>query len=142
MQIRKCIFATLLGLSCAAATSADLNASDAGVFVVTGRDSQPTSLSYRFTLERGVWHAEGRDGQGPWKDLSCDRGCEYVIATSAKSETYLPAAMKQRYTMACIENAAQAFCKYADKKNSSHGGYVVMALVTNPPTPILVRRQR
>lgn len=142
MQFRQFIVAAFLGLGFAAATSAELGASDAGVFVVLDRDRQPTSLSYRFTLDGGVWRAEGRDGQGSWKDISCDRGCEYVVATPTESEAYLSPAMRPRYTMACIQNMAQAFCKYVEKASPSQGGYVIMGLVTNPPTPIFVRRQR
>jgi hypothetical protein len=124
------------------AASAELDAADSGIYVVVGRDGQLSALSYRFFLEQGSWRAEGKDGQGPWKSLSCDRGCDYVNATPEQAESYLPSAMRQRFSIACIQNAAQAFCRYAERANPSQGGYVVLALVTDPPTPILVRRQR
>ena len=140
MRLLYVFFIALLASNCA--SSAELNSSDSGVYVVVGRDGQLSSLSYRFTLEKGSWRAEGKEGPGPWINVSCDHGCQYVTSSSAQSESYLPPPMKTGFTIACIQNSAQAFCRYIDKSNPSQGGYVVMGLVTSPPTPIFVRRQR
>ena len=119
-----------------------LSPNDAGVYVVMGRDGQPTSLLYRFSFEAGTWRAEGKDEPGAWRSISCDSGCQYVASDKAQAQAYLPPAMRQTHLLACVQNVAQAFCKYVNKSNPSQGGYVVIALVTNPPTPILLRRQR
>jgi hypothetical protein len=124
------------------ASSAELSASDAGVYVIVGKDGKLVDTFYRLTLTNGAWRAEGREGQGTWKNISCDQGCEYKTSTSLQADAYLPPQMKQGFTMACIQNMAQAFCKYTNKSNSAQSGYVVMALVTSPPTPIPVQRQR
>lgn len=65
-----------------------------------------------------------------------------MASDKVQSQAYLPPAMRQTYLMVCVQNVAQAFCKYVGKANPSQGGYVVIALVTNPPTPIFLRRQR
>jgi hypothetical protein len=120
----------------------ELSPNDAGVYAVVGRDGQPTSVLYRFSFEAGTWRAEGKDESGAWRSINCDSGCQYVASDKAQSQAYLPPAMRQTYVMVCVQNVAQAFCKYVGKANPSQGGYVVIALVTNPPTPIFLRRQR
>ena len=124
------------------ASALELSQADAGVYVVLDQNRQPTSLRYRFVNDAGSWRAEGRDGDGAWRSISCEGDCQYKTVEGALALTYLPPAMRQSYTIACVKNVAQAFCKYVDKENPSQGGYVVIALVANPPRPILVRRER
>jgi hypothetical protein len=76
------------------------------------------------------------------KSLRGERGCEYASATPEQAKSYPPPTMRQRISIACIQKSAQAFCKHAGRANPYQGGRVVMGLVTNPPTPAPVRRQR
>lgn len=115
---------------------------DAGTYTVLGKNGAPSTAAYRFTMPAGKWVAEGKIGEEPWKNISCDAGCEYRVSSAAEAESYLPATARQNFKIACIQNMAQAFCRYTSNTNPSHIGYVVMALVTSPPTPIPLRRMR
>ncbi len=138
-NISSFILTTIISTS---AFGADLNRQDTGVYAVLGRDGAPTDVLYRFTSDSTRWKAEGKEGSSPWKNISCDQGCDYRSSTTGEANSYLPPKMRGTYGITCIQNIAQAFCKYESLSNPQQVGYVVMALVTTPPTPVFVRRQR
>jgi hypothetical protein len=117
-----------------------ISSKDAGTYVVLGKDRKPSKLFYRLSLDGYAWKMEGKKASGGWENISCTQGCQYKPTPSQDAASFLPIAMRQSYDMACIQNIAQAFCRYSLKSNASQGGYVVVALVTGKPTPILVQR--
>ncbi len=142
MRNLRAFYLSLLLLSSSTIAVGQVAPQDGGVFAVIGRDGKPGSLLYRFTYKMGKWMAEGKDGDAMWKDISCETGCEYKESSAMQAKSYLPQQMREKFSISCIQNQAQAFCKYVDLSNSSKGGYVVIALVTSPPTPIPVQRVR
>jgi hypothetical protein len=114
---------------------------DAGTYVLLGNDDQPTELYYRLSRPDGRWLMEGKEPKGEWKNISCDAGCQYRQSTDAEVDRYfLLQRARAQYETACIQNIAQAFCRYRAKDDPSVVGYVVVALVT--PVPILMRLRR
>lgn len=113
---------------------------DAGTYVVMAKDGKASDLYYRLTLTGNLWKMEGKEAAGSWQDISCERSCEYKVTTTDVANSYLPKAMRDTYDIACINNVAQAFCRYTLKANPKQGGYVVVALVTGQPTLILLQR--
>ncbi|WP_298924155.1 hypothetical protein [uncultured Ramlibacter sp.] len=112
---------------------------DAGTYTVLVKDGAPTA-AYRLSSAGNQWVVEGRIGAEPWRNISCGAGCEYRVSTHAEAESYLPVAERQNLTIACIQNIAQAFCRYNLKAEPSRFGYVVVVLTTSPATPISVFR--
>jgi hypothetical protein len=138
--MRKVAIAALTLIASALANAQGLTVRDGGEYAVLTADGEPTTLKYRFSLSDRKWLAEGKEGDGPWRNISCDQGCEYRVSTKAEAVNYLPKHARQRFHIFCIQNVAQAFCRYTEISNSSHVGYVVMALVVNPPRAIPLRR--
>lgn len=113
---------------------------DTGTYVVLGKDQQPTDVFYRLSQTENTWKMEGKIGNAPWKDISCEQSCQYQPTDAQAAASYLPPAMRENYDISCINNIAQAFCRYTLKSNPGQGGFVVVGLVTAQPTPILLRR--
>jgi hypothetical protein len=81
--------------------------------------------------------------QTPWKDISCDNGCEYRASMNAEREAYLasfPGDIPKQFDISCIQNMANAFCRLTKKDDPSKGGYVLIALVTGKPVAIILQR--
>jgi hypothetical protein len=133
------VFATI-AFSAIAAAAGPISTYDTGTFVILGKDRAPTNMFYRLSQNKNNWRMEGKEPGGTWKDISCDRGCGYKATSPAEAASYLPAAMSEKYDIVCIKNVAQAFCRYTLTSEPKQGGYVVVALVTGRPTPILVQR--
>ena len=122
------------------AWAAEINASDAGTYVLLGRNHQPTELFYRLTGSAGKWLMEGKEPGGKWQKISCDKGCEYRSTTRDEVMSYFPANWVANTDIACIQNIAQAFCRYTPKEGGKTAGYVVIALVTGRPMPLFIQR--
>jgi hypothetical protein len=136
------VFAVVLACWSKLALAQPVSDLDAGTYAVLGKNGAPSAAAYRFSTAGGKWVAEGKIGGEPWRNISCDAGCEYRVSSASEAESYLPATARQNFTIACIQNIAQAFCRYRSNSNPSYVGYVVMGLVTSPPTPIPVRRMQ
>lgn len=117
-----------------------LNAQDAGTYALLKRDGQPSTMQYRVSLAGGRWIAEGREGEGEWRDISCDRGCTYRDSTPEEAVQFLPARQREEFDIACIQNMAGAFCRYTTRADPAKGGYLMAALVTGQPIPVFLRR--
>ncbi|WP_084150929.1 hypothetical protein [Azohydromonas australica] len=124
---------------CLAGASA-LSEADTGTYVILDRAKNPTDMFYRLSRSGDKWVMEGKKPGGRWANISCDAGCEYRTSTEAEIKQYFPADQRASLDFACIQNMAQAFCRYLTKENPNKGGYVVVALVTGQPIPVLVRR--
>lgn len=83
---------------------------------------------------------EGRQANGAWTNISCEAACQYRPSTAADIEALFPPHWREQADLACIQNHAQAFCRYSPKGNAAAASYVVVALVTGRPVPIFLRR--
>lgn len=121
----------------------DISDLDIGTYALTRADGQPTGMQMRLTRANGKWVMEGKEGDGTWKNISCDTGCEYKASSSTDVEKYLasfPAEMQNRFDISCIQNMANAFCRLTKKDNPSTGGYALVGLVTGKPVPLSLQR--
>jgi hypothetical protein len=116
---------------------------DIATYVLTNKDGQPTKMQIRLSQNQGAWVMEGREVPAPWKIISCDTGCEYRASIHEEEDKYLsyfPKSIQNTFSIACIQNMAQAFCRVSKKDNLSQGGYALIALVTGTPIPISLQR--
>src|SRR6218665_2581480 len=120
------------------APAPELPAADAGTFVVLDRQQAPTELYYRLSQSSGQWLMEGKQADATWTNISCEAACQYRPSTAADIEALFPPTWRERADLACIQNHAQAFCRYSPKGNAAAANYVVVALVTGKPIPIFV----
>jgi len=118
---------------------------DIATYSLTGKNGQPSGMLMRLTKVNNKWVMEGKENgsNAPWKNISCDKGCEYRASTKVEKDTYLslfPNNMQKRFDISCIQNVANAFCRLTKKNDSSKGGYALIALVTKKPVPMSLRR--
>lgn len=126
-----------------AAAATGIDASDVAAYAIDGKDDKPSATQIRLSRDAGRWVVEGKEGAAPWKNISCDRGCEYRTSTSGETSSYLaalPTAMAPRFDMGCIQNNANAFCKLARKGDPAIGGYLFIALVSGKPVSMSLTR--
>lgn len=102
---------------------------DLATYALTGKDGQPIGMQIRLSRTNGKWVMEGKEKelQTPWKDISCDNGCEYRASMNAEREAYLasfPGDIPKQFDISCIQNMANAFCRLTKKDDPSKGGYV------------------
>jgi hypothetical protein len=119
---------------------AEINETDTGTYVILDKDKKPVDMFYRLSKINGKWVMDGKKPGESWKNISCDSGCEYRTTTQSERERYFPADWRKNAHIACIQNVAQAFCRYNSKDDPTKAGYVVMALVTGRPIPMFIKR--
>ena len=122
------------------AKAGEIIETDMGTYVLLGRDRTPTDMFYRLSKNGEKWVMNGKEPGGLWKSISCDKGCDYRKTTDGEINTYFPADWRANADIACIQNIAQAFCRYNPKGDQTKAGYVVIALVTGRPIPMFIRR--
>jgi len=122
------------------AIAGEISEADTGTYVILGRNNVPIDMFYRLSKSGEKWVMDGKKTGNSWKNISCDKGCDYRKATDAEIETYFPAELRAKVDIACIKNIAQAFCRYSPKGDSTKSAYVVIALVTGSPIPMFIRR--
>lgn len=121
-------------------SAGEISKQDAGTYVVLDQKRAPTGMFYRLSKDNEKWVAEGRKPGADWINISCDSGCEYRASTEPEIQSYFPADWRANTRISCIQNMAQAFCRYTAKEDKMKGGYVMIALVTGRPIPIFLRR--
>ena len=102
---------------------------------------EPTGVLYKLgRANDGKWLAEGFiPGQG-WKNISCDVGCQYRNSTSDEIEKYFPTSWIANADISCIQNIAQAFCRYSGKSEPDRNGHMIITLTSSKPIPVMVRQ--
>jgi hypothetical protein len=143
--MRKLLLSLMVCLTPACVTASEISSFDVGTYALTKSDGQPIGMEMRLSRFQGKWMMEGKDAEStaPWKNISCDSGCEYRVTSAAERATYLAAfgaETQGQFDLWCIQNMANAFCRITNKNDSSKGGYVLVALVTGRPTPISLKR--
>ncbi|AXF86098.1 hypothetical protein DTO96_101839 [Ephemeroptericola cinctiostellae] len=116
---------------------------DMATYELLGKNGQLTGMQMRLSRANNQWVMEGKERGAPWRNISCDRGCEYRTSTKTEREMYLtsfPADISKQYDLSCIQNMANAFCWLAKKSEPMIGGYVLIALVTGKPVPMSLQR--
>ena len=121
---------------------ADLNDEDSGVYVILKRDGTSGDLFYRISKGLSGWQAEGRSSKDEWQSISCEQGCQYLSSSQVSIESWFPPDWRANNEIGCINNKANAFCRFSAKGEPGKGGYVMIALVTEVPTPMFFKRLR
>ncbi|GAB7549679.1 hypothetical protein CS8_093910 [Cupriavidus sp. 8B] len=122
------------------ASAGGLSDSDVGTYEYLGQNHAPSGVLYRLSRSSGKWVASGKLPGKEWKDISCDPGCEYRNSTTKEIQSYFPSDWLANADIACIQNIAQAFCRFSPIKDPGKVGHMVIALVTGKPAPVMVRR--
>ncbi|MEO7886521.1 hypothetical protein [Polaromonas sp.] len=141
--MRKLFLAIVVSLVSLPCLAAEIGEPDMATYAISGKDGQPSRMQIRLSRKPDKWLMEGKEGDAPWKSISCDRACEYRTSTENETTSYLgafPAEMQGQFDMACIQNVANAFCRVTRKDNPSIGGYAFVALVTGTPIPMTLIR--
>ncbi len=121
--------------------AAEMSDADIGTYEWLNPKGEPTGVLYKLgQSNNGKWVAEGFiPGQG-WKNVSCDSGCEYRNSTFDEIQKYFPASWIANADISCIQNLAQAFCRYSGKTEPNRNGLVIVTLVSGNPIPVMVRK--
>ena len=125
------------------ALATEISDIDIGTYELAGKNNQPSNMQMRLSRSNDKWVMEGKQGSAPWKNISCDHGCDYRDSSLAEMATYLsafPHNMQSQFDIACIQNVANAFCRLTKKGDPSKGGYALIALVTGKPVPLTLKR--
>jgi hypothetical protein len=114
------------------AIAGEISEFDVATYSLTGREGQPSGIQMRLSRLNGKWVMEGKDGPtAPWKNISCDAGCEYRSSTYSEREAYLtsfPGDMPGQFEIACIQNMVNAFCRLTKRDDASKGGAMHLSL--------------
>ncbi|HEY1028551.1 MAG TPA: hypothetical protein VGE28_13120 [Pseudomonas sp.] len=129
-----------LALTSSLAGAGEILDSDTGTYVLLGRDSAPTEVFYRLSKQDGEWVMHGKQAGSTWTNISCDSGCDYRKTTHDEITAYFPADWVANTDIACIQNIAQAFCRFTAKTDPGKTGHVLIALVTGTPIPMFLQR--
>lgn len=121
---------------------ADLLDNDAGVYVILKPDRTPSDLLYRLSKSVTGWQAEGKQSNGEWKTISCEQGCQFSSSSETDIAVWFPPDWRANTDIACIRNEANAFCRFSAKGEPEKVGYVMIALVSETPIPVFLRRMR
>lgn len=139
----KFVFAFLaLALSLSShSIAAEMSEADTGTYEWLNPKGEPTGVLYKLgRANDGKWVAEGLlPGQG-WKNVSCDAGCEYRNSTADEIENYFPVSWIANADISCIQNIAQAFCRYSGKTEPNRNGHVIIVLTSGKPIPLMARK--
>lgn len=136
-------FSVLLALAIFASASSakGITESDAGTYEWLNAKGQGSGVLFRLIKQAdGAWAAEGKLPNRDWESVGCGAGCTYRTTTSEEVISYFPQRWLEQANIECIQNRAQAFCRYDSKSAPPSTGYLILALVTGKPTPIKLKR--
>ena len=137
--IRLLMGMVLLGL-CSVAWAAELSDVDAGTYEWLKEDRTPTGVLQKFSRSGGKWVNASKLPGKDWKNVPCDPGCEYRDSSAKEIQAYFPPSFREQYEVACIQNIAQAFCRFIPNNDRRSRGYIFIVLVTGKPFPVRTRR--
>ena len=135
------LFLTLL-LAAAPALAQPVSTADEGVYVVVSRSGTPAGVYFHLYRRQGIWVMDARHAGQRWINISCDPGCRYHRSTPAEIDKYIPPDLLARNDVGCIQNAAQAFCRFNPKGRPEQARHIIISLVsiTGEPAPLFLRR--
>jgi len=73
-------------------------------------------------------------------DISCGPHCSYRPSSTADVQSYFPSGRLEHARISCIQNIAQAFCKFESRDDPAPLNYMVVMLMQKPPIPVFVRK--
>lgn len=130
----------LLAISPMTSISAEINASDFGIYVLTDRNHQSTGMYYRLSEVDGKPIAEAKLPGGDWTKFSCREGCDYRKTLDTEMKTYFSAKRAAKSHIDCIQNTANAFCRMVPKESPEIKRYAVVALADGISITLPVQR--
>ena len=123
------------------ALAVEINVTDIGTFELMDVNMKPTGFFYRLSLDKeGNWAMDGKKPGQKWENISFNPGCEYRRTTIEEMQAYFPQSWLTNADVACIQNIAQAFCRFSPKNEPTRIHHLVIALVTEKPSPLFLRR--
>lgn len=118
----------------------EISISDTGIYTILDKNLKSIDRYYRLSYRNGKWIMEGKEPNKNWKNVSCEESCQYRKSNLLETQSYFPNTMFHHYDIACIQNIAHAFCRYTLKNQPHQGAYVSVALVTEQPILIFLKR--
>lgn len=140
MHVRLLLLLVATILPAPMVSGAELSDVDTGTYEMLRADGSPSGSLYRLSRSGNKWVVNGKLPGKDWKDISCDPGCEYRNSSKREIQSYFPPDWRENNEIACIQNVAQAFCRFTPVNDSSKRGYIFFALVTGKPIPVRTRR--
>lgn len=123
-----------------ATSSWALDADDVGTYAVVHRDGHVTDFSFFASLTNEKWNIEQKGPDGAWTSVTCSNDCVLQESTSADMARFFPEKTLSELTPSCVHNSAFAFCSYTFKVKPDKKGYIMIALVTPHPTPVMLKK--
>ena len=127
-------------LLCLPASAFALDSSDIGTYAIIHRDGHVTDFTFFVSLTASQWNVEQKNPNGSWSNVTCERDC--ILRASEKTDIsrFFPANILKDVAPSCVHNSAFAFCSFASRSRSENRSYVLIALVTQQPTPVWLKK--
>ncbi|MDD2775163.1 MAG: hypothetical protein PHU06_04335 [Gallionella sp.] len=116
------------------------DSSNVGVYAIVHKTGEVTNFVFYVSEQSGKWDIEQRKISGEWESVACENDCILNISSTADIEKFIPQDVLAKQKFECIQNTAFAFCHYQLIENTQRAGYVMIALVTQRPTPIPLKK--
>lgn len=140
MKRKIAVLLTLIAIA-SASTAQGISESDEGTYEWLNVKGQGTGVLFRLVKQTdGAWAAEGKLPNRDWESVSCGADCTYRETTAEEVISYFPQHWLDQASIYCIQNLAQAFCRYDSKSAPEKTGYLTFVLVTGKPIPIILKR--
>lgn len=114
---------------------------DLGIYLVVRDDGQVTSEAFRLFKDGESWKIQGRQADGVWQDVLCDKErCALQTTTKEQIQTMFDENTLSQITPDCVNSRSFAFCRYALVKDPTFVGYLFVATDRTPAVIIRVVR--
>lgn len=106
------MFSILLAATLASAAAPQLDAQDAGAYMLVRHDGE-LSRNFISKLQRdgSRWNMYQRKGDGSWTIVTCEEGCVLQDSTPEQIATLAKGTELPADRLACVQNASFAFCR-------------------------------
>lgn len=86
------------------------------------------------------WNVEQKNKDGSWSNVTCVTDCILKDSSAANISSFILSGVLQKQDFTCVHNSAFAFCFYTTKENRNQGGYALIALTRDLPTPVFLKK--
>ncbi len=122
------------------ANSYALDSSDVGTYAVVHRDGHVTNFTFYASVSATKWNIEQKVPNGSWSNVTCETDCILRESNPKAIRRFFPASVLKDIEPNCVHNSAFAFCNFTHTSRPGSKGYVMVALVTQQPTPVRLRK--
>ncbi|MFA6014366.1 MAG: hypothetical protein WC742_04800 [Gallionellaceae bacterium] len=122
------------------ANAGEMHSGDTGVFTVLSWGGGMSTSSYRVLKKSEVWSIERKELGGNWKIDICNSDCDFRTATEDEIKAILSPRWRSDYSISCIINSAQAFCRLDSLDTTSNSIYVMVSFVDGNRIPSRLKR--